>query len=504
MKKQLPVRVLPLLLSLLIMLPLIFSCSQSTEQGGKETTTTAQETLQLTTEDPGPQSSLPADLDFGGETINIWYFTKNSDVSESFVDLQGDIEGDVVDSAIYKRNRDIEEQLNIKLNFIDSGVASSDTGSAVRKQVLSGTTDFDLYNLVQWNSSTLAMENLFLNLADAPYLDIDKPWWAGNYIKEVGVGSSNIYFLCGDITIDMIRCIASMYYNKKIYQDVYGDPNELYSMVLNGEWTLDKMTELIKGASKDLNGDDKLTFQEDTLGMATNNYNNLDGFFYGAGARATGRDAEGLPVLALNDARTASVMEKLHEICNNTIGVYLNTNNNAGQSTLDNVTNFKNGLALLQPGWFYTSEWLRDMEDDYGIIPFPKYDAEQENYQSIVHDIATLMCVPTTCTKFDAVCATLEAMAYNSYKNVTPAYYEVAMKVKYSRDEMSSQIIDLLHDNNMTDIAYVYGSSFNNLGYIVRELVPAKTLNFASSYEKKEAAALKNMQKLIDQYLALE
>lgn len=33
---------------------------------------------------------------------------------------------------------------------------------------------------------------------------------------------------------------------------------------------------------------------------------------------------------------------------------------------------------------------LRDMEDDYGILPHPKFDEAQEQYRSLVHDQALL------------------------------------------------------------------------------------------------------------------
>ena len=61
-------------------------------------------------------------------------------------------------------------------------------------------------------------------------------------------------------------------------------------------------------------------------------------------------------------------------------------------------------------------------------------------------------------------------MAFESYKSVTPAYYETALKTKYTRDNLSSQIVDLLHDTAMTDIAYVFGDAFSSLGYTGRNL----------------------------------
>ncbi|NLE12766.1 MAG: hypothetical protein GX628_03695 [Clostridiales bacterium] len=143
------------------------------------------------------------------------------------------------------------------------------------------------------------------------------------------------------------------------------------------------------------------------------------------------------------------------------------------------------------------------MENDYGIIPPAKFDEEQENYSAVVHDIATLICLPQTCAKLDQCGAVLELMAYESWKDVTPAYYETAMKTKYTRDQASSQIIDIIHDNAMTDIAYAFGDNFNSMGYIARRMISGKNSNFTSYYESNEAAALTKMQQLIDAFLNL-
>jgi hypothetical protein len=168
--------------------------------------------------------------------------------------------------------------------------------------------------------------------------------------------------------------------------------------------------------------------------------------------------------------------------------------------TLHNVETFSEGNALFLPGFLYTSENLRDMKEDYGIIPFPKFDESQEEYLSSVHDIATLMCLPTTCTKIDAVCATLEAMAYYSYYEVTPIYYETALKTKYTRDDLSSQIIDIIHDSAMTDLAYVYQQSLSEAGMVMRLLAANKTKDYVSFVAKKEKAYAKALDKFITNF----
>ncbi len=444
--------------------------------------------------------NLPDNLNFDGTEINIWYFTKNSDVSERFIDIEGDLNGDVVDEALYNRNTQVEEKLNVDLIFTDTGVYSSDVGNAIRSMVMSGDTTYDIFNVVQWNSASLVTEGVFRNLIDLPYVDVEMPWWSDYYISEINIGKNNRYFLCGDISIDTIRCISCMYFNKAIYEDYYGNPDNLYQIVLDGNWTLDKLDTYVKEVYADLNGNDKVD-EGDRFGLLLNNYNNIDVLFYGAGLRTTARDEDDIPYLTLDNERTASVMEALYDLCHSNTGTMLRA---GGEGTLQNNIDFNNGYSLFLMGFLYTSEQLRNMEQDYGIIPSPKFNETQKDYSAVVHDIATLICLPQTATKLEEIGAVLELMAYESYRTVTPAYYETAMKTKYTRDQLSSQIIDLLHDYYMTDIAYVFGSSFYNLGYTGRDMIANNQSNFASYYSKREKAALKQMEKLIEAYLSLE
>ncbi|HHW25187.1 MAG TPA: hypothetical protein GXX22_07015 [Clostridiales bacterium] len=475
----------------------IAACSARTGSDGTDDTKQATIDTSEAADETEVTPDLPSNLNFNGEQINIWYFTKNSDAAERFVDIEGDLNGDVVDEALYNRNLRVEEKLNVDLVFTDPGVYSSDVGNHLRSMVMTGDTTYDIYNIIQWNSAILVTEGMYRNLIDLPYVDVEKPWWSEYYIKEVNIGKNNRYFLCGDISIDMIRCIGCMYFNKVIYNDYYGDPDELYRLVLDGKWTLDKLHNYTKEVYADLNTNDRVD-QDDQFGLLLNNYNNIDILFYAAGLRVTARDEDDIPYLVLNNERTASAIEAIYNLCYDNQGTWI------GDPANNNLA-FNNGYSLFLMGFLYTSEQLRNMQQDYGIIPAPKFDEAQKDYAAVVHDIAILVCLPQSVPneKLEPIGAVLELMGYESYKTVTPAYYEIAMKTKYTRDALSSQIIDLLHDSYMTDIAYVFGDSFYRFGYIGREMIANKQNNFASYYSKREKAALKNMEKLIEAYQAL-
>lgn len=492
-------RITALLLSaLLAALPLV-SCGS---ENGDETTSVSQGSEETTTSVvPTETSGVPADLDLGGETINIWYTTESTSVAETYVDLAGELTGDILDDTIYNMNATVEDKLNCTLNFYNSHVLTSDTGTEVSKLILAGDTSYDVYHVVQWNAAKLAAEGYYLNVYDAPYLSLDKPWWDANYMKEMTVGENTLYALVGDYAIDRTRCLDCVYYNKDMYEDFYKDRDGLYTDVLNGDWTWEKLRQISSDVYSDLNNDG-VADRNDRLGYCINDYSNLDAFFYGTGARVTERDEENKPTLVLNNERVAGIVQGIYDLCFNTTGAYF-----SGPLYEDDVANrtmFENGNSMFLFGFFYTIEAMRDMKSDYGIIPFPKYDSDQTDYVSVVHDIMRMMVLPSNCTKVDAVCAVLEELSFQGYNELLPAYYDIVLKGKYVRDDVSAQMIDIIRDSCSTDIAYVYGDAFFGMGYISRYLIQAKSNNFASEYASREPTALAESKKFIDQFLSVE
>jgi len=330
---------------------------------------------------------------------------------------------------------------------------------------------------------------------------LERPWWPDAYIAEMTIGKGGLYFLTGDISLNFIKYMSCVYFNKQLYADYFGDPDAMYQTVLDGKWTLDKLGEISKGIYKDLNGNGEYD-DGDQYAYGVIIYNLTDHFTYNAGVRATGRDGDGIPYFVMNSERTASYAEKLYGLFYENEGgrVFPPT----AESTDINIpAKFAAGELLFDLGWFHVAERLRDMHTDYGIIPFPKYDESQPEYLSLAHDCVPVYCIPKTCQKTDEVSAALEAMAFETHRTAMPAYYEVALKLKYTRDstEDAFKIIDMIHDNCTTDFAYIYNYALNGIGLIMRDLMGSKSYDFVSRYEKIEQKAQTGLDKLIETYM---
>jgi hypothetical protein len=80
--------------------------------------------------------------------------------------------------------------------------------------------------------------------------------------------------------------------------------------------------------------------------------------------------------------------------------------------------------------------------------------------------------------------AVIEAMAIEGYYNVAPAYFETALKVKYSSDDDSARMFDMIRAGVTYDFGRVYSTA--GLGSIpgkLRGMVQTDNINWMSTYE---------------------
>jgi hypothetical protein len=219
----------------------------------------------------------------------------------------------------------------------------------------------------------------------------------------------------------------------------------------------------------------------------------VDGFVYGSDVQFTRRGSDGFIEMTMKDNEDAvKLLEDLIAFFHSP-AVYVDQNGNHEAA-------FKNGTTLFITGMFTTANNLRDMEEDYGYLPFPKTSEEQENYKTLVHDTAQLSCIPVSSGNIAISGAILEALSAESYRLVTPAYYESALKLKYARDDISSQIIDLLRDSMTTNFIYAYYPVLNEIGIMYRSLITGGS-NIYASYMRKMAPALdKKLADLITKF----
>lgn len=103
-----------------------------------------------------------------------------------------------------------------------------------------------------------------------------------------------------------------------------------------------------------------------------------------------------------------------------------------------------------------------ELADGYGMLPLPKYDKDQEKYQTGVQDSHNTISVMKGSRNFAAIGAALELMNAYSYEGVRPYYVETLVKLQYLEDDKSGEVLNLVLDGAGWDFAAVYASALRD------------------------------------------
>ena len=475
----------------------------------KDTDANAAETETVTeTSEPDPFEAF----DYNGEQIRIYTSTNiASGVGNSNYLIEGpeNETGDVVSDSAYFRNRSVEEILNVDLVFTQVDLDYTACGADLSKIIMAGDDVYDIAINDLFPLANLSIEGKFLNIADAPHVDYSKTYWYENYMTQLSLdGGAHQYIMAGDFFIDVLRSAHALYFNKSMLASYYDDGDVLYNEVLNGTWTYEKMLSYTEECYQDLNGNGQVD-SEDQFGFAVmQTWGPSIPLIISADLEYVKHNSDNTLTLAMNNERSVRLLEVLNDIfyspgTGNAIDIF----STSSTQDADTTNLFKSGRALIL-GYNRLGSFddLRDMEDEVGILPYPKFDESQKNYISSSHDTTEIGVIPVTNSKFETTCATLEVLMRETQKIVLPAYYETGLKVKYSRDDLSSQMIDIIHDNIGGSFALAYSSYCSDvfLKATFYEPLYAKKRDFVSNYTKREKSSQKKIDKMVESFLAIE
>ena len=196
---------------------------------------------------------------------------------------------------------------------------------------------------------------------------------------------------------------------------------------------------------------------------------------------------DGYPELTFYDEHTVEAFEKVKTL-------HLN---NAGSLCAENAPNtaFTVGNQLFNMGRLNSGSSFRDMQDDYGVLPMPKFDEAQDDYYTTFDNTASLVVVLSTCQDTEKVGATLELMAAEAYKQVTPAYFEICLQGKYSDSPEDAEMYDRILKTFVFNFGFCYSTkSLNGVGSLFRDL----TKDVAQQYESNKIKYETALEELVD------
>ena len=480
------------LLLAVLLLASAASCG-TTEALSEGTDTQAQTSGEVTTADKF-NDNLP-DLKFDGRAITFG-------VSEQSIgDITAEEEnGDVVNDAIVARNRAVEERFDVK---IETYMVSTDMYKwyeALTTSVLAGDGVCDIAGHYAYYTYKAAQEGIYQDWNTVKYIDQSQPWWISN-INDSATINGKLYAITGYLGMSLMDYTTAMFFNTRLLNEYGYKAEDLYKLVYDGKWTFDKFSGIIKDMYADLNGNNEVD-DDDFFGYATKSPNALDIWQEAFNIPISSRTKDGKLELDVVSEKRLSALERINSFYKTNSGARLLTNPSATTSWIwYEHFNFASGRQTFVPSIFMAANALyREMNDNCGIVPLPKWDEEQDNYYSNLCDRYYIWGIPMTVTDTDFVGLIAEAMACETLKSVYPAYYDVALKDKFSNDPDTANMVDLVSSGVLFDMSYMFGEYLEFAPYMFRQCIEAGSNDLASKYAAAETKINEGIEQIYSYY----
>ena len=496
-------RILAMLLAVLLTAPAAMtSCSESTQNAettagdtaatpvaGEETA----EEVNVEELSPAEQRALIPDnlpeMTFEGRS---YIFAVEE--AKSYEIVSEELTGEATNDAVYDRNLRIEDRFDVKIEV----TPTTNPYDNVKNVVTSGTYAYDIVGFFNFKAYVPIMAGVLYNWCELPYVDLTQPWH-NQLANDPATINGKLYAINSDLSISTLQYTYGMFFNYNIWENYGVTGQNLYDMVFDGSWTTEKMLSLTTGIWEDTNGD------------GAHDRNDIHGYsvYLGLNTSDIWLAAYDLDVATINDdgtfeitffnEKTVTALEKAIALSYDEIGTFRNTTD-----WRDVPRAFAEGkIAMSQLYFGETTESLGDMEDTYGILPLPKFDEAQTGYYTNAWDQFSVFGVPLTLADADKDVTGIifEALCAESYKTVFPAYYDQALKSRYSAEPATAEIIDLIMAGRKLEFTFQFGENLSALPYMFRQMLGKNSTDIASTYKKQQKALNKVVQRLIDIYM---
>ena len=459
--------------------------------GGKDTDDDNNEYIPK--DDPYEKDDLP-DLDYDGETVTMLYWSDNLHKDEFEIVEPSD---DMVKNASYTRNRTVEARLNIKFDYVSTKGNTNNTSQFVQflqNDIKSGNCEYDIFGCYGLTTASCATSNLCMDLKDYDYINFDKPWWPDSLEEEATI-RGKLFFASGDIATSYLYEMYMIFYNSDMITDYRFDTDPL-KLAIDGTWTWEKFYEYCAAVGAhdndgngQVNGSDKYGFIAE-IGT-------LCPIFFSADLKMFSHDKYGgirVDESCFSDKADGFVRD-INDFIHNSGSAffYRATDNKVKTFFANNNTLFMINRAAVAKTDLATKEGL-----NYGILPMPKYDDEQDQYVSTLANGFSLygmsIGVDKEVGRADMCSAVLECLASESYRQISPVLFETVMKLRYSPNAQSSQVYDIVRETVQFDLSRIFHKALDS----IPQSLFKDTIKNNSSWGAQATTATMSLKRLIE------
>ncbi len=303
--------------------------------------------------------------------------------------------------------------------------------NVVQPEIMAGGKAANIIVTTQWSMGQFVGANL---LQDLNTLDVnwDNEWWNQN-IRKISTLGGKTYVGNGSFIFDTAQTWI-LYYNEAIWNQCgFPDP---YELVDSGKWTFDKFREFCRAAAKDLDGTGVLDSPQDLWGLTAPDGDFTDALYFALGGHFFAPNADGKVQLVCNTDRTFSIVEAMCD--------FVKQDKTMDTTNYDPWTErfpmFAEGHSLFL-GYVPGVAVLTDMEDDWGVMPLPKFDEAQEDYYSSVDHNSSVFAVTNTNDELYETGVVLEALGRHAMI-LEGIYWPDYKDIYWRHPEEDSRMVD--------------------------------------------------------------
>lgn len=471
--------ILSMILAFLMVASLLVSCGEKSNDSPKQTTANANVDPEIKAIDDYV-ATIAQNSSFDGQSFT--YIGRQSDNFPTEYEETGNLLSD----AVYKRQRDIEEIFGVKWEDVITE-HGDDTQQRVIQDTLSNMGAYDLaHGAVLTVGQPLMVNKAIMNVNDFSTLDLSREWWISSLEDTFSI-QGKLYLLTGTIVAEHYSDAGCVLFNKVVADNF--DLPDLYELVNNGQWTIDKMFEVSQSVPANANGSGVYRY-----GFTDHRSVGFD-FLFANGMSITSFDENGNPMVA--DALAPELSNFADKMCVVLGDESLVCTGRVTKSGGEDV-NEKYGVEKVEELFIDGKVlfWLdstgavtsfREEEVEFGILPYPKGEASQEYRTYAQSGMGSAVYVPKTIKDVEKVDVIVEAMAALSQKHLKPAFYDKMLKGRSTYDSESRAMIDIISTTKVYDLVDIFsGGDMNTRGdYInlIDRAIKHDSSSLASSYK---------------------
>ncbi len=476
----------------------VMSCGDAGDTGNPVTDAAVDTTGETAAVTEAEETVLPynyALTDFGGHEF---VFLNEGEIENNWANpliAPEAADGETINDALYNRKVAVEEALNITLR--EEGISGDTLATVTKKTVTAGDATYDAIMNRNNDIGSLITGGYLTDLRSMDQLHFDEPWW-DNIVCDTATLVDKLYFASSDISLFPFEATWVLYFNETLLNRY--DIEYPYDLVREGKWTLDAFYEIVK-AGTNVSSTSYNPGGSDIYGIVTHNQF-MGALIAGAGEKFLAVDDSGYPrALEVTD-RFYDVAQKITNITADKHQYVDRIEQTLVTPSTDSTTEFMMGTFLFNAETLGHIYKLRSFEDNFGVLPMPKYDEAQESYISMMATWGVLLTtVPKTNTDFERTGTVLDYLAYQSYISLMEPYYDAFLTQKGARNEDSADMLSIIRDTRDVNLGYLFSWSNTMEEPIRTELMKGST-NIASivaKYESKVQTAIDKSMKKIEE-----